>query len=606
MVYEIKGRNITLKGNPTALEYDILCGNDEWHIRETPYVILTGEEKITFPKPTTEEKKVTGTTEEIIATYKFDNDITITTRASIEISSDDVLFSLSVVGDSCGQIEKISFPAPFEFGKSDDTDTDLNEKNLPNMYTVLSRKQGAIIPIGTEIGLIDGGRIFSEDAYMPIFGQVSYNTGYLAIYDTPYDALYEIRYSGGDKIAPIFIPSLGTVRYTRQMRYHFMQNCDYNDFATYYRSYVKERGKLVTLREKIQKNAHVEELIGCPIIHSGIAKHVSPDSSYYNKEDLSANDSYVTFKQRADQIKELYKKGLRKAYTHFDGWGNHGYDNLHPEPFPPHEAAGGFDGMKELADTVNGCGYIFGIHDQYRDYYYDAPNFSFDNAVTNIDGSHPFCSIWLGGKHTFLCSSKAPEYVRHNYKIFKDNGIDIRAAYLDVFSIVRMDECFNPEHPVTRKECAENRQECFDYLSANGIIPSSEEVLDCLIPGLVLCHHAPFFTTFEGKQVGIPIPLLNLVYHDCIIIPWIERKGAMTCTGLPNDISANDYARLCANPIYLSITADEKEIENAVNVCSVAERLALEPMIKHEFLTKDRRTQRTTFGNGETVEVCLD
>ena len=87
--------------------------------------------------------------------------------------------------------------------------------------------------------------------------------------------------------------------------------------------------------------------------------------------------------------------------------------------------------MKKLADTISECGYIFGIHDQYRDYCYDAPDFSFDNAVENADRSHPYCSIWYGGPHTYLCSSVARDYVRRNYDTFGELGINIGSAYLD-------------------------------------------------------------------------------------------------------------------------------------------------------------------------------
>ncbi|MBQ5390184.1 MAG: hypothetical protein IIU58_04675, partial [Clostridia bacterium] len=105
----------------------------------------------------------------------------------------------------------------------------------------------------------------------------------------------------------------------------------------------------------------------------------------------------------------LKEKGADKVYLHLDGWGCHGYDNLHPDPFPVNELAGGADGMRALQQTCTEIGYMFGIHDQYRDYYYDAPSFSFDNAIMDIDGGHPYCSVWYGGPHSFLCAELAPD-----------------------------------------------------------------------------------------------------------------------------------------------------------------------------------------------------
>lgn len=57
---------------------------------------------------------------------------------------------------------------------------------------------------------------------------------------------------------------------------------------------------------------------------------------------------------------------------------------------------------------------------------------------------------------------------------------------------------------------------------------------------------------------------------------------------------------------HISINVDEKTIENVSTVCGNAERLACQPMLKHEFVTPDMRTQRTTFGSGVTVEVNFD
>ena len=65
-------------------------------------------------------------------------------------------------------------------------------------------------------------------------------------------------------------------------------------------------------------------------------------------------------------MRELHRKGLKKGYTHFNGWDRHGYDNLHPDVIPPHKEAGGAESMRELAETTPGLGYIFGIHDIHK------------------------------------------------------------------------------------------------------------------------------------------------------------------------------------------------------------------------------------------------
>ena len=96
------------------------------------------------------------------------------------------------------------------------------------------------------------------------------------------------------------------------------------------------------------------------------------------------------------------------------------------------------------------------------------------------------------------------------------------------------------------------------------------------------------------------------MYHDCVVIPWDGKKGRRGGWGLPKTDSAYTHAFLNGDPIYLSITAEKEEIDQAAVVCESAERLALIPMVKHGFVTSDRRTQQTVFADGTTVTVNFD
>ena len=81
--------------------------------------------------------------------------------------------------------------------------------------------------------------------------------------------------------------------------------------------------------------------------------------------------------------------------------------------------------MKLLADTCRSLDYVFALHDQYRDFYYTSPVFDMEKAVTNLDGSHPYCSIWDGGEHTFLCASQALPFVKQTYTELEQHNIDV-------------------------------------------------------------------------------------------------------------------------------------------------------------------------------------
>ena len=570
---------VTLTAKPEKFSYTVTLDNGvKWVMKQTPSVKYCDGSVEPFPVPAECKQLGSGTGKALAVTYRGFTDPNLTAISVIRVNerSGEVSFSLDITGDRPDEIDKVYYPAPFEF-----------TAKKGEGYTVLPRMQGLLIPVGKPIDVANGN-VFERDAYMPFYGQLRGDSGYTAIFDTPYDASYEPQ---KNNIAPVWRTSLCGFTYPRRMIYKFDSPCDHNTVAKNYRAYKIERGE--------HGKRDFVGWTGLPVIHSSIAVHIAKESMFYDKDNPENNDHHVSFYERAKQLRRLKKLGLAHAYTHFDGWGLHGYDNLHPSPFPPHEAAGGAEGMKYLADTCKKIGYIFGIHDQYRDYYYDNPDFDLDEGVIYKNGKRPFHTVWNGGAHTFLCSELAPGYVNRNYDKFEQLGIRIDASYLDVFSVVELDECHNPLHRTTRERCAYNRRRCLDILTERGIIPSSE-----------LCHHAPFYTkelgAYDSYTEGVPIPLLELVYHDCIVVPWIGLPGERGGWGIPKADSAYVYAMLYGCPVYCPIDADENDIVHVKFACGMAKRLAHEELVKHEFIDGNFRRQRTTFSDGTVIEADLD
>lgn len=617
MEYRISDKNLHLVYTPETLALTVSSDGCDvlWSWTGDAEIILTDGTHLSFARAHCESRPYdTGVSTGVRASYTgFSSDgktypFAVETHVFLDCTDNSLRAEFRLSGDAPGEILEVQYPPRFAF------------KNEPGYgYTVLPRMQGTIVPSGEDIALA-GGIIYERDAYIPLFAQIlgkpgGVGAGYAAIVETPFDARYALA---DGELIPRFVPSLGMMSYRRGMRYLFFVNGDFNTAAKLYRTYLAARGRLVTLKEKIARNPRVASLIGTPIIHTGIAVHISPESHYYLPDDPAHNDNFIPFSQRAEELRRLRENGCEKAYLHLDGWGNHGYDNLHPDPFPPHEGAGGADGMRELGRTCTELGYLFGIHDQYRDYYYDAPTFSLDNAIQNLDGSHPFCSIWYGGPHSFLCASLAPDYVRRNYNTFEDLDIHLDGSYLDVFSVVQLDECFNPDHPMTREQCAAARRECLDILSDRGIIPSSEEVLGCIADSQVLCHHAPFFTSNlgsnEAENIGIPIPLLNLVYHDCVIIPWFGTSGTPEDPhtkfhggwGIAKTDSGYLWALACGDTIYRGICDTAEAITYSAPALELHEKVALCELVSHTFVDGDPRKRKSVFSDGTVVYVDFD
>jgi len=473
-------------------------------------------------------------------------------------------------------------------------------------YAVVNTMQGQLIPSDWPETVCDqlpfGGQMCCENAYMPWWGEISPQGGYLCYVQQPWDAAYTIQHPAGgpNRIYVRHLPSMGRMDTPRTVVYCFVEaGSNYVTLCKTYRILANEEGRTLTLRQKAALNPNVDKLIGACVMHCPGKQHVTPGSAFYNREHPEKNDSLTPFSHWEQRVRRLKEMGVDKLYLHQDGWGQPGYDNQHPDYLPPCKEMGGWEGMKSLSDTMQELGFMFGIHDQYRDYYLDAPTYDEDHACLGADGKIFDMSRWAGGRQSFLCAMLAPGYVRRNFEELFAHGIHLEGTYLDVFTCNEPDEDLHPRHPMTRRDCLAARGQCLNYLTAHGVVPSSEEVNDWAIPYQVFCHWAPYFTSS-----AIPVPLFNLTWHDCVIIPWMMDADSW---GMPKGTNGFLQCLLNGGMGYMSETAEGEALAENIRqwkqISQLQQHVAREQMVNHEFLNEDRTRQRTEFSDGTTVEV---
>ena len=535
-----------------------------------------------------------------------DAGIAFDTIVWIEEVSGDVFFEWVPLSTETVKVKSVYWPGYMEFDEKKDS-----------WYTLLNWQQGLLVPNTWKTAVdkvVFDGFMGTAGAYMPWFGQVKDRAGYIAICEQPWNAAYYTEHPAEGPYTHVGIrwePSLGKMDYRRVMKYSFVKDCDYNDLCKIYRNYVIEKGRFKSLAEKAVKTPSIDQLIGSAFLHKGIKTQVMTNSDFYDAENPDKNNHLTPFSVRTEEIKKFHELGVEKLYLHLDGWAEPGYDNQHPDYLPACEKAGGWKAMKELSDTMHECGYLFGIHDQYRDYYYAAKTFDENFATRLADGTIPSHARWAGGPQTYLCATQAPFYVKRNFTEIMDNGIKLDCAYLDVFTCNEGDECSHPWHKMTRRECYEYRNACFEYLLSKGILPSSEEVNDWAIPSLVFCHYAPYDRPGSPKK-GIPVPLFNLVYHDCLIEPWMMDKVseeedymlyAVLNGGAPYLVRDGAYQNTdgsFAGGVEITI---EDQIKRCKVVSDLHEKVAKCEMVRHEMVDGNPEVQRTTFADGTVVTV---
>jgi hypothetical protein len=486
-------------------------------------------------------------------------------------------------------------------------------------YTVLSNVRGVLLPRNWpkpyhpirsseqdgSIKKTDRSELQSnviEDWSMSWWGFQKGKAAMMIIIETPDDAAYQFNHPAGGPtvIGPRWRASLGKLAYPRTGRMCFIAEGNYVNMAKRYRKYAMETGLFVPLQEKIAKNTQVKQLIGTPIIRSGILTDYKEGSDRW-KRDSATRYRLNTFDQRAEEFRQWKQKGLNNLMVVLTGWPKMGYDRQHPDVLPPAPAAGGYEGMKRLQNTLKDLGYLFVLHDQYRDYYVDAPSFKKQFAIHEEDsikppsvfpgtrfgdfkeGNIPYMDYWDGGKMSYLSSSFMLGHVKKNYQGLFDNGIHPNGSYLDVFGYVPPDEDFNPQHPATRTSAMRDRIKVYTWARTNLGVVGTETACDWTVPFVD-------FSSPLNTRNGIPIPLWDLVYHEAILTTYnySDLRGLLNA-GLPQ--------------LGRGFEMNKENLDLVQRMSDLNRRLAFTEMIKHEFLDSNYQKERTSFANGTMVTV---
>lgn len=498
-----------------------------------------------------------------------------------------------------GDIVHIAWPAPFGFGGE-----------APGLYTAVPMMQGFLVPADWEAEIVryEDGFFHGRDAYMPWWGQTDGEHGYTAIVDTFWDAKGHFDHAPRlhSHFGVRWLPSLGRYDDNRSVRYRFGPKMDYVEMAKIYRAYVKSIGRFRSMAEKIAENPRVGRLLGAAVVNTLIHFYAVPESDYYDPDHPEKNDERHSFALRAEQLAKLKDAYDGPVYVHLDGWGQRGYDNLHPDVLPPSPVNGGWEGMRLLRQRCEELGYLLALHDQYRDFYHDAPSYGAEQAVMDRDGNNELCTIWPGGAHHFLSASLAKGYVERNYEQLESEGVLPDGAYLDVFAVIALEEDYHPAHPMTRKSCMEHRLSCFHSIRSRGMIASSEEPVDWALPALDLVHHGPYARNpnpGKGPVVGVPVPLFSLVYHDAVFLPWFPGEGEW---GIPPEDWGFLHGLLNAGLPCLNIEPTAAEVALAREMSELHLRVGGLEMTGHSFIDGNLRRQRAVYEDGTVVEIDLD
>lgn len=553
--------------------------------------------------------------------------------------TDEVRVRLSALGETSGQyIERLAFPFP----------PTLSPRQ--HGYAVAPINNGTMFPTGwiTAEPTWSMGTAFHWEAdaqgrafTLPFFGVVEGDGRALLVeVRTEADAFLQVHQEPGDaaRINAGFRSSLDRFAAggTRELVLVPFEAASYNDFAARYRDRALATGRHVSLAEKRALRPQVGNLIG------GAQISALAEFNRVQRPSIPAEQhvqyTFADMQRLLAAAAQQPQSPIRRGILQVDGWGQRGYDNLHPDVIvPPGQCmprpggardcgasalAGGYAGLEALTEAVQempGASFSLELHDNYRDFYEDAQSFGQGElALVDRLGGQPRFDLWDGGPSRLLCASRALPFLERNYDELARRGIEPEFSYLDVFTAVGAEECHAGQHRMRRAESLAHRRGLFGALADRGISSSSEEPADFAVRDI---DHA-FWAWHQGHMrrspgldpgsaralgalgfntpLGVPIPLFELVYHDALIIPWAILTGDFGENMMRGWVTAGIPA---VNIGDLAYPAPRAEMRTLMRLNRA---LATRAMRSHRYLDDRFMEQQVEFDDGSRTSADAD
>jgi len=435
---------------------------------------------------------------------------------------------------------------------------------------------------------------------MAFWGVTDGRRGYMAIIETPDDALINIkRVQGKLCVAPKWERQKGSFGYTRKLRYVFFDDGGHTAICKRYRAHAQKEGKFKTLAQKRKANPNVDLLIGAVNIWCwerdslGIvreAKSLGIERILWSHrlppqliETLNSMDGVLT--SRYDIYQDLMDPQVVKEQL----------NRVHPD-----WTQGGWP--KDIMLDAKG--------DRRKGW-----------RVKGKDGQMYPCGV--------LCDKQALKYARQRVpEELKTHPY--RCRFIDTTTASPWRECYHDDHPMTRGDSRHWKMQLLRYMSEEmKLVTGSETGHDAAVPfvhyfeGMLSLGH--YRIPDAGRNMGriceeVPervakfqvghkyrLPLWELVYHDCVVAQWYwgDYNNKLPAIWLKRDLFNILYG---TPPMFMfnrSFWNDNKArfAQSYKNICPIVRAVGYAEMTNHRFLTKDRSVQQTNFSNGVTITV---
>ncbi len=318
--------------------------------------------------------------------------------------------------------------------------------------------------------------------------------------------------------SPLYLRSLGTwakASFPRVIRYQFTDG-GYVGLAMAFRRFAIAHGLHRSLREKLEQTPALDNLIGGRELNCILGTTHTADRTEDRLQAVPASlckgpliSGTLTSSDVLTIIPEARRLGMKRGMAMLRGWIRGGYDESHPDIWPPETV---FGSPEEYCSIVSGtAGLPGGLHDNYGDIYPHVSSFP-HGTLRMPDGSPKRGGYWAGGQCYLLDPRDGLEYARRNWQQVRT--LAPTKIYSDTITATYMDESFGADSTLSRAQDLAGKQELMRFFKSVGVILGSEEGADFggAILGTADTSHRRHCTA-----ESVSISLWPLVYHDAML-----------------------------------------------------------------------------------------
>ncbi|MBQ8509837.1 MAG: hypothetical protein IJ493_08025 [Clostridia bacterium] len=358
---------------------------------------------------------------------------------------------------------------------------------------------------------------------LTMFGWVKNGEGCCAIvtgYTYEYHLIYGVK-DGSYYMFPRFHVN-GQPPYEEiSVRYEKLSgsNADYSGIARTYRAYLLAETGVKPLRERM--NPELKYASESLYVRVRMAwKPVPSPVMEQTEENEPPIHVAIDFEGVGKLMERCKAAGVEKAEFCLVGWNKSGHDGRWPQIFPVEPLLGGEEGLRALIKKAGELGYAITCHTNSTDCYSIADCYSPAITMKRADGSTcGHSTMWGGGLPRFVCPDKALEIAERELPRVAELGFR-GLHYVDVISVLPLSPCYDPAHPVNRRQAKADWRNVAKLSQTLFGGFSSEGGYDFMLPYLDYGLYISFHDTESKKLPPMftkSVPLWQIALHGIVM-----------------------------------------------------------------------------------------